>query len=85
MLFIEIEAGNPVLMLANDVAPYMNGILELTLADGYVPQDGDIIPLMTSELVLQTNVQFSMILINELLEIRHKILMTTVSLMYLTC
>lgn len=60
-------------MLANDVAPYMNGILELTLADGYVLQDGDIIPLITSELVLQTNVQFSMILINEPLQIRHKI------------
>ena len=65
ILHLELNAGNPALLLANDFAPRIDGILELTLADGYVPQDGDIIPLVTSEFIEIASAQFSMILIND--------------------
>ncbi|MBT5409408.1 MAG: hypothetical protein HOK75_03985 [Phycisphaerae bacterium] len=48
-------------------APILNGILSLTLQGGYTPQDGDIIPLLTSEFVDSNTGQFSMILVNSVL------------------
>ncbi|MDP7005782.1 MAG: FG-GAP-like repeat-containing protein, partial [Phycisphaerales bacterium] len=50
---------------ATGVSPLLNGILELNLADGYLPQDGDLIPLMSSEFVNPNTGQFSMVLVND--------------------
>jgi hypothetical protein len=63
-LFIELNVGRPApLQLYNNV-PSANGVLTLVLDEGYVPQDGDIIPLMLSEFIDETTSQFSIVIID---------------------
>ena len=60
---IGIERPAPVQISSS--IPLLDGVLELILDDGYVPQDGDIIPLLSSELIDQNSAQFSIVLIND--------------------
>jgi hypothetical protein len=46
-------------------APLLGGILELILDDDYLPQEGDRIPLLSSEFVGENSGQFSVILVND--------------------
>jgi len=72
--FVQHEGGVSLIELANyseapvqitgDI-PLLNGVLELNLAEGYIPQDGDLIPLITADNVDDTAGQFSMVLVND--------------------
>ncbi|MBC8310626.1 MAG: VCBS repeat-containing protein [Planctomycetes bacterium] len=65
VFLIEMATGRPAPAQLSGSVPLVNGVLELNLSEGYIPQDGDIIPLMSSEFIDDTAGQFSMVLVND--------------------
>jgi len=63
-LLIELDTGRAAPLQLMSVSPKLDGVLELVLADGYVPQEGDVIPLITSEFIDTNSGQFSVVLIS---------------------
>lgn len=67
-LLLELNEPFPeqtALIQMSSVSPQLDGVLSLVLADNYVPEDGDIIPLLTSEVVDADAGQFSMVMVND--------------------
>jgi hypothetical protein len=64
-LLVELNTGRPAPGQITGSAPLLGGILELILDDDYLPQDGDSIPLLSSEFVGENSGQFSAVLISD--------------------
>jgi hypothetical protein len=67
-LLLELQEPYPeqtALVQLSSVSPQLDGVLSLNLAEGYIPEDGDIIPLLTSEVVDDNAGQFSMVMVND--------------------
>lgn len=50
-LEVELEHGQPAPVQITSVAPRLAGVLSLTIADDYIPQVGDLIPIVSTEFV----------------------------------
>jgi hypothetical protein len=64
-LIVELKTERPPLIQLKNVSPQLDGILALHFANGYVPQDGDIIQILTAEVVDDNAGQFSMVVIRD--------------------
>ena len=64
-LLIELNTGRPAPAQITSTPPLLNGVLELVLDDDYVPQDGHIIPVISTEFVSESSGQFSVVLISD--------------------
>jgi hypothetical protein len=60
-----ISRDQPAPVQLTETAPRIAGVLSLTIADDYIPQDGDIIPIVTSEFIDDQSGEWSVVIVKD--------------------